>query len=82
MTLRPIFKETNSEPDIKLRIRIAGVPTEHLFFLDAWFKRKQMFGWQPCDSELGFNPQAQDWFLNMGLTAYNFFLEIFYSIFT
>ena len=51
---------------IEFKLRIAGMPTEYLFSLHAWFKRKQMLGWHPCDSELRFNPQAQDWFLNMG----------------
>ena len=46
---------------IESKIRIAGMPTEQLFFY-AWFKRKQMLGWHPCDSELGSNPQAQDCF--------------------
>ena len=42
LSIRPIFKKTNPEPEIKPRIRIAGVPTEHLFSLDAWLNRKQI----------------------------------------
>ena len=30
-----IKKKTNPGPDIKPRVRIAGVPTENLFSLDA-----------------------------------------------
>ena len=40
--------------------------TEHLFSLDAWFKRKQMFVWHPCDSELGISSQVQDRFFKYG----------------
>ena len=28
-----------------------------------------MFGWHPCDSELGSNPQAQDWFLKIWVSG-------------
>ena len=56
------IQKTNICLGIEFKLRIAGMPTEHLFSLDAWFKRKQMFGLHPCDSELGFNSQAQDWF--------------------
>ena len=51
---------------IESKLRIAGVPTEHWFFLDAWFKRNLMFDWYPCDSEHGFNPQAKNWFFEYG----------------
>ena len=50
------------------KLRIAGMPTEHLFSLNAWFKLKQMFGWHPCDSELGSNDpilRPKIGFLNM-----------------
>ena len=53
-SIRPILKK-NPEPEIKPRIRIAGKPTEHLFSLDVWLKRKQMFGWYSCDSNPGLN---------------------------
>ena len=54
---------------IESKLRIAGVLTEQLLSLDAWIKRKQMFGWNPCDSE----PQAQDiGSLNMNLRVYKF----------
>ena len=57
-TIRPILKKTNPGPEIKPRIRIAGVPTELHFFLDAWLKRNQISG-------PGFV------FLNMGLSVGN-----------
>ena len=69
---RPIFKKPILGLRIESKLRIAGVcqpnmVPEHLFSLGAWFKRKQMFGWHlPCDSQLGSNPQAQDWFFEYG----------------
>ena len=55
---------------IEYKLRNAGVPTERLFSHNAWFKKKQMFGWHPCDSELGSNPQAQNWFFEYGLDCW------------
>ena len=66
ISLRSILKKINPGSEIKSRIRIAGVPTEHLFSLEPCIKRKEMFGWHPFDSELGFNPQAQDLFFEHG----------------
>ena len=58
-----MFKKPILGLRIESNIRIAGVPTEHLFSLDPWFKTRQMtLGWHPCNSEIGFNPHSQDWF--------------------
>ena len=66
VTLRPTFKKPILDLRIEFKLRIAGVPTEHLFSLHAWFKKTEMFGWHRCYSEFGFNPQAQDWFFEYG----------------
>ena len=76
ITPGPIFKKPIMGLRNKFKLRIAGVPIEHLFLLDAWFKRKQMFGWHSCDSQLGSNPQAQDWFFKYG--SWNFKLMSFF----
>ena len=70
-TIRSISKKTNPEPEewIQAQNRRPGMPAEHLLSLEPCIKRKQMFGWHPCNSELRFNPQAQDWFLNIGLNV-------------
>ena len=68
----PIFKKPILGLRIGSKLRIAGMPAEHLFSLEPCIKRKPMFGWHPCDSELEFNPQAQDWFFfNMGLSIWH-----------
>ena len=65
--LSPIFKKTNPRPEFKPRIRIAGMPTEYLLFLEPCIKRKQMLGWHPCDSNLRLNLRPRILFLNVGL---------------
>ena len=57
---------------IESKLKIAGMRAEHLFSLEPCIKRKQMFGWHPCDSEIGFNPQAQDWFFEFGSKSFKF----------
>ena len=49
--LRPITKKINPGGEGGSNI---------CFLLNHASRKKQMFGWQPCDSELGFNPQVQD----------------------
>ena len=66
----------NPLPEIKLRIRISGVTTENLFSLDAWFKRKQMLGWHPCDSNPRLNLRPRISLLTIGMKVINLFLGL------
>ena len=66
-TIRPIFKKPILGLRIESKLGIAGVPTEHLFSLNAWFKRKQGSAGIPVILSLDPILKPRTGFLNMGL---------------